>query len=95
MKEKSVLQMFIKGKLSTVSMTKERGCQGPYMKRKRRTKAEHTKKHMKHSMEGKGCMPEGRNIRERLAQWGTQLGKATWWMPEARVGRRAILVWRR
>jgi hypothetical protein len=71
------LQMVIKGKLSTVSMTKRRGCPGPYMKRKQRMKDEHTGKHIEHSTRGRGRMPAGRNVGEWLAQWNARLGEAT------------------
>jgi hypothetical protein len=71
------LQVVIKGKLSTVSMTKESGCPGPYTKRKHRTKGNHTRKHIKHSTNSKGHLPEDRKARDRLARWDAQLGEAT------------------
>jgi hypothetical protein len=52
------LQVVIKGKLSTVSMIKGSGCPGPYTKRKHRTKGKHTRKHIKHSTNSKGHLPE-------------------------------------
>jgi hypothetical protein len=61
------LQVVIKGKLSTVSITKGRGCPGPYTKRKQRMKDEHTGKHIEHSTRGGGRIPNGRNVREWLA----------------------------
>jgi hypothetical protein len=89
------LQMVIKGKLSTVSITKGRGCPGPYTKRKHRTKGKRTRKHIKHSTNSKGRLSEGEKERDRLAQWSARLGKATRWVPEAWVGRRVILAWLR
>jgi hypothetical protein len=71
------LQIVIKGKLSTVSMTKGRGCPGPYTKRKNRMKAKRTRQHIKHSTNSKGHLPEGGKERDRLAQWGARLGEAT------------------
>jgi hypothetical protein len=59
-----------KGKLSTVFMTKGRGCPGPYMKRKQRTKDEHTGKHIKHSTNSKGRLSEDEKARDRLVRWG-------------------------
>jgi hypothetical protein len=71
------LQVVIKGKLSTVSMTKGRGCPGPYTKRKQRTKDKHTGKRIEHSTRGRGHMPDGGNIREWLARWNARLGEVT------------------
>jgi hypothetical protein len=82
--------MVIKGKLSTVSMTKGRGCQGPYMKRKHRMKVEHIEKHTEHSMRGRKCIPEGGNIREQLARWNIRLGEVTRWVSNDWVGHRAM-----
>jgi hypothetical protein len=89
MKNDVYLQISIKGKLSTVSMTKGRGCPGPYMKRKHREKAKCTGKHRKYSTKCRGCLPEGGNIGERLPQWGARLGKVTQWVSEDWVGCRA------
>jgi hypothetical protein len=61
------LQVVIKGKLSTVSMTKGRGCPGPYMKRKYKTKGNRTRRHIKHSTNSKGRLPEGEKERDRLS----------------------------
>jgi hypothetical protein len=76
-------------------MTKGRGCPGPYTKRKHRTKGKCTTKHIKHSTNSKGRLPEGGKERDRLARWGAQLGEVTRWVPEAQVGRRMILAWLR
>jgi hypothetical protein len=81
--------MVIKGKLSTVSMTKGRGCPGPYMKRKHRMKVEHIEKHIEHSMRGRGHIPKGGSIGERLARWNVRLREATRWVANDQVGRRA------
>jgi hypothetical protein len=66
-KNNEYLQMVIKEKLSTVPMTKGRGCSGPYMKRNHRVKAKCTRKHMKHSTRGRGHLPEGANTGVRLS----------------------------
>jgi hypothetical protein len=89
MKNKEYLQIGIKGKLSTVSMTKGRGCPGPYMKGKHREKAKCTRKHRKYSTRHRGHLPEGGNVGERLAQWGARLGEVTQWVPKDWVGCRA------
>jgi hypothetical protein len=83
------LQVVIKGKLSTVSMTKGRGCPGPYTNRKQRTKDKHVGKHIKHSTNSKGCLSKGGNVGEQLARWNIRLGEATQWVPNDRVGCRA------
>jgi hypothetical protein len=80
--------MVIKGKLSTVYVIRGRSCLGPYMKRKHRTKVKCTTKYIKHSTNGKGCLSENRNARDRLAQWGAQLEKMIRWMPNDRVEHR-------